>query len=171
MSVTTDDEPTRPGRRRGQARHPNRDLEIWRAYCAGSPQDAIARRFGVSQPTVSRAIDRVRKSIPVEDRDALIRREIAFLEWMRTEMIKDFQAELPPAFDQKGNALEHPETGELVRDATNRYAAFDRALRAQAEFRKLLGLDAPTSSKVDVDQRTEVRYVLQIEGFTVEDLR
>lgn len=160
---------TSEGTRRGQARQPGRDVEIWRAYCGGATQEAIARRLNVNQATVSRAIDRVRKSIPDEDKAELVQREIAFLNAMRDEMMADFAAPPPPAFDQKGNALEDPETGEYVRDPSARYAAYDRALRSHERLCRLLGLDAP--AKVDVDGKQEVRFVIEIESYDMGQLR
>lgn len=135
----------------------DRDVGIWRAYCGGATQEAIARRFKISQPTVHRAIQRVRDSIPAEDKEALVKREIAFLDRMRDEMIADFEAALPPAFDQKGNALRDPETGKYVRDSSVRFAAFDRALRSAERLAKLLGLDAP--ARVETASQS-VSYIL-----------
>lgn len=135
----------------------DRDIEIWKLYCAGHKQQAIAKRFGVSQPTVVRAIQRVKDSIPKEDKQELIRREVALLDRIRAEMMDDFEARLPPAFNQAGRPLVDPETGEIVRDRSSRYAALDRVLRAQAEYRKLLGLDEATKVDANVQQ---VTYVL-----------
>jgi transcriptional regulator with XRE-family HTH domain len=160
--------PTSSGGPRGKNKPQGRDVEIWRAYCSGSTQEAIASTFGVTQPTVSRAVERVRASIPQEDKVELVRREVAFLDRMRAEIIQDFEAEPPPMFDQRGRAVYNPLTGQTVPDLSNRMAAFDRAIRSHERLSKLLGLDAP--AKVDAAVTGEVRYVLEIENFSPAEL-
>lgn len=144
------------GARRARAKDADRDLDIWRAYCDGLTQTAIGRRFNLDQSTVSRIIDRVRDSIPQEDRAAMVRRQVEFLLNMQAEMMVDFHEPLPPAFDKDGNILVD-ENGQVVRDKTGRFAAWDRAVRSARELAKLLGLDAPTRQEIAVAQ---VTYVL-----------
>ena len=144
----------------------DRDLEIWRAYCSGVTQETIGRRFGLDQSVISRTIQKVRDSIPEEDRQALVKREVAFLDRIRAELMADFEAPLPPAFNQAGRPLVDPTTGEIVRDRASRYAALDRALKAVERHAKMLGLDQP--AKVEASG-TVVQYILL--GVDDEELR
>lgn len=133
------------------------DIAMWRLYCAGHPQDAIARRYNCSQATVSRALKRVRDSIPEDPRADMIKREFALINELRVKMIEQMEAPAPPAFSQKGDALVDPRTGAIVEDLTARAAAWDRVLKTSERLAKMLGLDAPTRVQAEVAQ---VTYVL-----------
>lgn len=145
-------------RTRNRVRHlTDQDLEIWRLYCAGHTQEALGRRFGLDQANISRTIKKVRDSIPDEGKQEIVKREVAFLDAIRAQLMADFEAPLPPAFNQAGRPLVDPETGEIVRDKASRYAALDRALKSVERYARLLGLDQPAKVEAEV---TTVTYVL-----------
>lgn len=126
------------------ARLADRNGEIWRLYCRGVKQVELAERFSLTQATVSNIIKQVRDSIPEETRLEIVKREVDFLDDLRDEVAKLFYADLPPAFDRDGSALQDPETQEYIRDMTGRLNALQGLLKVMDRHHKLLGLEAPT---------------------------
>jgi DNA-binding transcriptional regulator LsrR (DeoR family) len=131
--------------------------ELWRLYVSGWTQEAMAEKFGISQPRVSQILAAVRAQIPEVDRTELIRRELDFLDANRRMLTDLAVAPLPPAFDQKGGILWDPETKQMVRDATGRVAAIKAGLDVQQQMRKLLGLDQPLKVDATVTDAAAVK--------------
>jgi transcriptional regulator with XRE-family HTH domain len=125
-----------------------RNGEVWRLYCQGVTQDALAERFQVSQARISQIVQEVRASIPEVDRAQLLMREVEFLDQARVAFMELADAEMPPAFDKNG-AILFDEKGNVVRDVATRLAALEAAQRTGDRLAKRLGLDATV--KVDVD--------------------
>lgn len=125
-----------------------RNGEVWRLYCQGLTQEAIAERFSIHQTRVSQIIQAVRATIPEVDRSALLVREIDFLDQARTAFMDLADADMPPAFTKDGVVL-RDEQGNVVRDVATRLAALEAAQKTGDRLAKRLGLDATV--KVDVD--------------------
>lgn len=125
-----------------------RNGDIWRLYCQGLTQDAIAERFEISQERVSQIITAVRASIPEVDRSALLVREVDFLDQARVAFMELADADMPPAFNKDG-AILFDEKGNVVRDVATRLAALKAAQETGDRLAKRLGLDATV--KVDVN--------------------
>ena len=125
-----------------------RNGEVWRLYCQGLTQEAIGERFSITQERVSAIIREVRATIPEVDRTQLLMREVDFLDQARTAFMELADADLPPAFDQKGGIL-YDDKGNVVRDVATRLAALEAAQKTGDRLAKRLGLDATV--KVDVD--------------------
>lgn len=124
-----------------------RDGDIWRLYCRGMSQGKIARKFEISQQRVSQIIADVRDSIPIEERDALIKRETDLLYTLREEVLELWDADAPDLVSN-GRVIEG------VKDHAGRLAAVARAESLTARLHRVLGLDAP--QKVDLTLPGEV---------------
>lgn len=133
-----------------------RNGDIWRAYCNGATQEALAEKYGISQPRVAQIIAAVRAMIPEVDRTALVQQELDFLAANRHMAMELALADLPPAFDQKGNVL-RDDRGNVVRDTAGRVAAVKLALETQRDMRKLLGLDQPLKVDATVTDAAALR--------------
>lgn len=124
--------------------------EIWRLWCSGWTQEALAEKFSIDQTRVSQILADVRALIPETDRAELIRRELDFLDQARTQFMEIADLEAPPAFDQKGNVLRDPVTKAVVRDYSGRVAALKAAQETGDRMAKRLGLDAPITQTVTI---------------------
>lgn len=131
--------------------------EVWRLHVAGWTQEAIGEKYGISQQRVSQILAAVRAQIPEVDRTQLIARELELLDTSRRMALELATAPLPPAFDQKGNALTDPRTGQVVLDSAGRVTAVKLALETQRDMRKLLGLDQPIKVDATVTDAAAVR--------------
>lgn len=120
--------------------------QIWKMTVMGKTQEAIAEHFGIDQSRVSQIIAEVRAAIPPLDKEALVQREIDFLETIRDRTEDLALMELPPAFSQKGEMLVD-RNGNPVLDTAGRVSALKLHLDIQARLAKMVGLEAPT--KVD----------------------
>lgn len=120
----------------GQA---DRNWEIWDLYAQGFSQREIARRFNLTQGRVSGIIKDIRSQLPEETKQDWRKRELTFLDTMRKDMMELVKKPLPPATNSKGELL-RDEDGEIIRDATGRLAAYDRALNTHAKLVQMLGL-------------------------------
>lgn len=142
-----------------------RNAEIVHLWVSGWTQVRIAKRFGMSDKTVSAIITRERAKMKIGDRQALVERETAFLDRVRTMAMEIAdQAPAPVTAGKDGDVVRDPETGEVVRDHGGRLAGMKEARETSRDLRKLLGLDQPTQSVV-----TEtVRY--EVVGLSDEDL-
>lgn len=142
-----------------------RNAEIVHLWVSGWTQVRIAERFGMSDKTVSAIITRERAKMKIGDRQALVERETAFLDRVRTMAMEIAdQAPAPVTAGKDGDVVRDPATGEVVRDHGGRLAGMKEARETSRDLRKLLGLDQPTQSVV-----TEtVRY--EVVGLSDEDL-
>lgn len=164
-----------------------RNSQIWKHHLAGWTQERIAEKLEVSQPTVSRAIQAIRQSIPEDTRQDLIATEVARLDYAlskaaevidRTHMVISQSGRIVHeiteyALDEDGNYLldKHgnpvPKKLRKVQDDGPTLQAIDRYVGVGRERRKLLGLDAPTNAKVE--HEGGVRY--EIIGVDPEALK
>lgn len=140
-----------------------RNGAIWRAYCRGATQEALAERYGLSQQRVSEIVRQVRDSIPEEDRANEVTRSLELLHELREGALEIWEMAAAPVFVGKDGEVardpdqvddEHPE-GVVVRDHSGRLAALTTALKVDGEIRKLLGLDAATKLDVSVSAQEE----------------
>lgn len=123
-----------------------RDGAIWRDYCAGMTQEALARREGLAQATVSHIIAKVRKSIPQEDLEHERQRSLEMLRELRSSALEVFRMVAAPVFVGKdGEIARDPEHDDaIVRDHGGRLRALQAALDVDRRIASLLGLDADT---------------------------
>lgn len=133
-----------------------RDGDIWRAYCNGKTQEALAREFGISQSRISQIINEVRASIPEVDKAQAYQRELDFLDTLRGMSMEIAAMPAAPVTAGKdGNVVLDPETGAVVRDYGGKLAAMDRAVKMHERYAKLLGLEAPTKVDMTVQEQTQ----------------
>lgn len=130
----------------------DRDYDIWQRYTAGETQQAIADHYGLSQPTVSQILARMRDDVPIEERRARQRRQLADLDHMRKEALALVDAEPIPAYSQ-GKAILMAD-GTQAEDHTGRVRAMDAVVKFQERESRALGLDA----KVQIEQSGDVTY-------------
>lgn len=128
--------------------------QIWKMTVMGKTQEAIAEHFGIDQSRVSQIIAEVRASIPPLDKEALIQREVEFLETIRERAQELAEMDLPPAFSQKGEMLVDRQ-GNPVLDAAGRVSALKLHLDIQARLAKMVGLEAPTKVDTTVNDITQ----------------
>lgn len=126
---------------------------IWRDYCGGMTQEALAVREGISQARVSQIIAQVRDSIPEEDRELEVQRSLEMLRELRAGALEVYRMAPAPVFVGKdGDPAQDPETLEYVRDHSGRLRALDTALKVDQRIATLLGLDA--AQKLDMNVAT-----------------
>lgn len=159
-----------------------REVDAWRMRCEGDDQDTIAAALGVTQPAVSQILARVGKrkgaqlDVEVEQRRTLHR---ARLEWIFAEAMKAWAESKKPkqksrhqktvfpaaAADLAAMLDGQPLIGGLPTAAAIREVSIKEAMKsdghspylkvaleADAELRKMDGIDAP--KKIDLlDQR------------------
>lgn len=126
---------------------------IWRDYCGGMTQAALAARYGLSQGRVSQIISQVRDSIPDEVREEEVQRSLEMLRELRAGALEVWRmAAAPVTAGKDGDLLYDPEappgTSALVRDHTGRLRALETALKVDQRIAQLLGLDA--AQKLDM---------------------
>lgn len=127
----------------------DRDYRWWELYCGGLTQMEIARREGVTQPTVSRALERVRASIPEVDRQEEVQRSLAMLQRLRAGALDIYEMAPAPVFVGKdGDPAVDPETGRFVRDHAGRLRALETAVKVEQRIGQILGYDA--AQKLDM---------------------
>lgn len=126
-----------------------RNGRIWRDYCAGKTQAALAAEHGISQGRVSQIISQVRASLPKEDRAEELERSLEMLHELRAGALEVWRmAAAPVTAGKDGDPVMDPETGEWVRDHGGRLRALETALKVDQRIAQLLGLDA--AQKVDL---------------------
>lgn len=131
-----------------------RNGKIWRDYCAGATQEALAEEHSLAQSRISQIIAQVRDSIPEEEIEERKKRHLGVLDEMSRLMYDQALAQPAPAFSPKGDIL-RDEDGDVVRDTGARMAAVDRLGRLLERQAKLLGMDA--ASKVDLNMMAQQR--------------
>lgn len=120
-----------------------RNGRIWRDYCAGRTQEALAAEHGISQARVSQIISQVRDSIPEEVREEEVQRSLEMLRDLRAGALEIWRMAAAPVFVGKdGTPALDPEHKTWVRDHTGRLRALETALRVDLRISQLLGLDA-----------------------------
>jgi hypothetical protein len=119
---------------------------IWKLYCRGMNQEALAEKFELSQVRISQIIAEVRDNIPVIERAEIVKREIDFLDQTRAEVMELFDADAP-------NLVSNGRVIEGVKDHSGRLAALARAESLTARLHRVMGLDAP--QKLDLSLQGE----------------
>lgn len=142
-----------------------RDAIVWEEYAGGGVTMAeLAIRHGVTEGTISRIVNRMRNSIPLEQRIARQNRALAEMDEARAALLAIMRAEPAPAYSN-GHPIYMPD-GTLARDYSARMKAIDLLETLHAREARALGTDAPT--RIQAEVRT-VNYV--IEGVNMEALR
>lgn len=118
-----------------------RNGQIWKFYCRGMNQIALAEKFGVSQPRISQIINEVRDAIPIDERNDIVKAEVDLLRELRAEVLELWDAEAP-------NLVSNGRIMEGIKDHGGRMAALARAESITARLHKVMGVDAP--AKVDL---------------------
>lgn len=130
-----------------------RNGAIWREYCRGATQEALAEKYALSQQHVGEIINKVADSIPQQERTRLINEEVDFFRAMRVEALAVWDMPAAPVTAGKdGDIVRDPTTQEVVRDHSGRIAAARLALDMSARMHKLLGLEAATKLDVGVGE-------------------
>jgi DNA-binding transcriptional regulator LsrR (DeoR family) len=119
-----------------------RNGQIWKLYCRGWTQDALAERFEVSQPRISQIIRDCRNSIPTLEREEIVKQEVDLLNTLRAEVLDLFDA-APIPLVSNGRVIEE------IKDHTGRLNALARAESLTARLHKVLGLEAAQKIVVD----------------------
>ncbi len=130
-----------------------RNGEIWRRYCLGATQTALAEEYGISNQRVSQIIAEVRATLPEVDLAERRARHLESLDYMRNELATLATAGPIPAYSNGRPILD--ENGRMVMDHSGRLAAM-REFRAFADREaKLLGLDQPVQVDVTVNEQAK----------------
>lgn len=145
------------------ARLAGRNGSIWRDYCRGTTQEALAEKHGISQARVAEIIQSVRDSVPQENRLEVIREQIDWLRETRRSIMELWDRNGAPVTAGKdGDLVYDPEDGSVVRDHTGRLNAAKVALQFAEREAKLLGLDA--AQKVELSGEDEASRKLAAES-------
>lgn len=130
----------------GNGRLEGRNGDIWRAYCSGATQDALAEEHGISQAQVSRIIADVRAQIPPADLEAQRQEHVEFLQRMRLQAAEIASLPPAPAYSNGRPMVSVDENGveHQVLDYAGQLNAMKTAVAIGERAAKLLGLDAPT---------------------------
>lgn len=138
-----------------------REAEIYRLTVVNQlTQSKIAERFGISQSAVSQILSNARAKLPPVDLDAIRRQSLELhLDTMRAALELAEMPGAPVTAGKDGDLVLDPATGAYVRDYSLRLAARETARKADAEIRKLYGLDAATKTEVSGSVRYEVAGV------------
>lgn len=130
-----------------------RNGTIWRDYCGGMTQAALAAREGISQARVSQIIAQVRDGIPEEERELEVQRSLEMLRELRAGALEVWRMRAAPVTAGKdGDLVLDPEDGSYVRDHTGRLRALETALKVDQRIAQLLGLDAAQKLDMSVSQ-------------------
>lgn len=129
-----------------------RNGQVWRRHVIdGRTQAAVALEFGISQQRVSEICQQVRKTIPDQDRQAMVQDTLEVLsELHRTAIDLMRMAGAPVTAGKDGSVVYDPETQEVVRDYSLRLNALKGALAVSESMRRLVGLDAAKGLDVNV---------------------
>lgn len=133
-----------------RTRTADRDYDVWQRYTNGETQTEIGARYGIDQATVSRILARMRDDVPIEERRARQRRQLADLDHMRENALALADAAPIPAYSQ-GRAILMAD-GTQAEDHTGRVRAMDLVVKLQEREAKALGLDAATRISVEAEQ-------------------
>ena len=129
-----------------QPRLEGRNGAIWREYCSGATQEALAEKYEISQTRVSDIVREVRASIPPTDLDALRAQHTEFLAGLTRDAAEIAAMPAKPKYSQ-GRMMVDAD-GAPILDHAEKLAAMKTAVAIGERAAKLLGLDA--AQKVDV---------------------
>ena len=128
----------------------DRDYDVWQRYSNGQTQQEIADHYGLTQPAISLILARMRDDVPIEERRARQRRQLADLDRLREQALALADAEPIPAYSQGRPIL--MADGTPAEDHTGRVRAMDLAVKLQERESKALGLDAVTRISIEAEQ-------------------
>lgn len=131
----------------------DRDFDIWLRYGEGETQEEIAAHYGITHQRVSQIIARMRDDVPVEERRARQRRQLADLDYMRSEALDLVDRDPIPAYSNGKPIL--LVDGQIAEDHTGRMRAMDLAVKLQEREAKAIGTDAATRISVEAEQAGE----------------
>lgn len=137
-----------------RARTADRDFDIWQRYTDGQTQDEIAAHYGLTQQAVSHILARMRDDIPVEERRARQRRQLAELDHMRREALDLADRDPIPAYSN-GKPILLDDGVSIAEDHSGRVRAMDLVVKLQEREAKALGTDAATRISVEAEQTGE----------------
>lgn len=123
-----------------------RNGRIWRDYVRGKTQEEIAEKYEITQASVSNAIAQVRDSIPVIEREALIKEEIDLFRHLRDQVLELWDADAP-------NLVSNGRVMDGIKDHAGRLAALARAESLSARLHRITGIEA--TQKVDLTMNGE----------------
>jgi DNA-binding CsgD family transcriptional regulator len=123
-----------------------RNGRIWRDYVRGKTQEDIAQKYDLDQSTVSNAIANVRDSIPVLEREALVKEEIDLFRHLRDQVLELWDADAP-------NLVSNGREIKGIKDHGGRLAALARAESLSARLHRITGIEA--TQKVDLTLQGE----------------
>lgn len=132
----------------------DRDFDIWQRYTDGQTQQQIADHYGLTHQAISLIITRMRDDIPVEERRARQRRQIADLDRLREEALERVEADPIPAYSN-GKPILLADGVSIAEDHTGRVRAIELVIRLQEREAKALGTDAATRISVEAEQAGE----------------
>lgn len=145
-----------------------RNGQIWKLYCRGKTQEALAEIFQLSQAQISRIIADVRDSIPIEERDSLVKQE--------TDLLRELRAEVLELWDQDApDLVSNGRLMEGIKDHGGRLAALARAESLTARLHRVMGIDAPAKLDLNLGGEEEATRkaaadaVVQLHGGTDGD--
>jgi transcriptional regulator with XRE-family HTH domain len=138
-----------------------REAEVYRLTVVNQlTQSKIAARLGTTQQAVSEILASARAKLPPVDLDGIRRQSLELhLDTLRAALELAEMPGAPVTAGKDGDLVLDPATGEYVRDYTLRLAAREAARKADAEIRKLYGLDAATKTEVSGSVKYEVAGV------------
>lgn len=146
-------------------KHEDRDGELFHLYFIQKwPQTKIAEHLGISQPTVSNLLTRIKAEMPPIDKERMLAESVELINYTREKLIAIVEMQAAPVFVGKDGDIARDENGAVVRDYSAHMAALKLALTADDTLARRLGLDSPTKT----DVTSTVRYTL--EGVDTGDL-
>lgn len=119
------------------SRTADRDFDIWQRYSDGQTQEEIAAHHRLTQQMISLIIARMRDDIPIEERRARQRRQLADLDHLRQTALNLADTEIP------------------TEDHAGRIRAMDLVVKLQEREAKALGTDAATKISLEAEQTGE----------------
>lgn len=134
-----------------------RRAEMLTLRVEGLTLEQIGQRMGVGADTVQRVISRALTAMTKEPAQELLALELGRCDVLLNEAMQTVKAFHPmvsggkvvygPVFDEQGQPLQDPETGEVmirpIEDKAPKLASIATAVRVLERRAKLLGLDAP----------------------------
>lgn len=133
----------------------------WHLYAVRRwTQHAIADDLGVSQQRISQLLARVRERLPKPDLGEMRQQAVdLYADIVRRSYALAELEGAPVTAGKDGDVVVDPESGDVVRDYGARLAALRLAKDAEAELRKLMGLDAASKVESTATVRYEVHGV------------
>jgi len=140
-----------PGSRNRTA---DRDFDIWLRYTDGQTQQQIADHYGLTHQAISLILARMRDDVPIEERRARQRRQIADLDYLRREALERVDAGPIPAYSN-GKPILLADGQSIAEDHTGRVRAMELVVKFQEREAKALGTDAITRISIEAEQAGE----------------